>query len=111
VTVNVYPFPAVRPVYACEVVAGVNAVGVGDPVPVIEYDVIVPLGADHATVKPVVVAVPDKAGVPGAFGTVNTVPLVPDPVDAAVPAVPPPLAPLYGVTVIGPYPVLDVSPE
>jgi hypothetical protein len=99
-------------VYACEFVAGVYDVGVGVPVPVIEYDVIVPLGADHAAVKPVVDALPpDTAGVPGAFGTVNTVPLVPDPVDAAVPAVPPPLAPLYGVTVIGPYPVLDVSPE
>ena len=111
VTVNVYPFPAVSPVYACELVAGVYDVGVGDPVPVIEYDVIVPLGADHATVKPVVVAVPDTAGVPGAFGVVYTVPLVPDPVDAAVPAVPVPPAPLYAVTVIGPYPVFAARPE
>lgn len=88
-----------------------NAVGVGFPVPVIVYDVIVPLGADHAAVKPVVVAVPDKAGVPGAFGTVNTVPLVPDPVDAAGPLVPKALAPLNAVTVIGPYPVFGLSPE
>jgi len=87
-------------------------VGVGDPVPVIEYDVIVPLGADHAAVKPVVVAVPpEMLGVPGAFGVVYTVPLVPEPVDAAIPAVPVPPTPLYAVTVIGPYPVFGESPE
>lgn len=98
--------------YACELVAGVNAVGVGDPVPVIEYDEIVPLGADHDAVNPVVVAVPPEIpGAPGAFGVVYTVPLTPVPVDAAGPAVPVPPAPLYAVTVIGPYPVLDARPE
>lgn len=84
----------------------------GDPVPVIEYEVIVPGGADHVTVNVVVVAVPSEiAGTPGALGTVNTVPLVPEPVDAGAPAVPVPPAPLYAVTVIGPYPVFGSSPE
>ena len=87
-------------------------VGVGDPVPVIEYDEIVPPGAVHVAVKPDAVAVPSEiVGAPGAFGTVYTVPLVPDPVDAAGPAVPVPPAALHGVTVIGPYPVPALSPE
>lgn len=98
--------------YACEFVVGVYDVGVGDPVPVIVYDAIVPLGADHVAVNAVVVAVPGEiAGAPGALGTVYTVPLVPDPVDAGVPAVPVPPAPLYAVTVIGPYPVFGERPE
>jgi hypothetical protein len=99
-------------VYACELVAGVYDVGVGDPVPVIEYEAIVPLGAVHVAVNAVEVAVPNEiVGAPGAFGTVYTVPLVPDPVDAAGPAVPVPPAALHGVTVIGPYPVLAARPE
>jgi hypothetical protein len=99
-------------VYACELVAGVYDVGVGDPVPVIEYDAIVPPGAVHVAVNPDVEAVPvEIKGAPGAFGTVYTVPLVPDPVDAASPAVPVPPAPLHAVTVIGPYPVPAARPE
>jgi hypothetical protein len=88
-------------------------VGVGDPVPVIEYEAIVPLGDVHVAVNPVVVAVPPDMliGIPGASGTVYTVPLVPEPVDAGVPAVPVPPTPLYAVTVIGPYPVFGESPE
>jgi len=88
-------------------------VGVGDPVPVIEYEAIVPLGGVHVAVNPVVVAVPPDmmSGIPGASGTVYTVPLVPEPVDAAIPAVPVPPTPLYAVTVIGPYPVFGESPE
>lgn len=87
-------------------------VGVGVPVPVIEYEAIVPLGADHVAVNPVVVAVPpEMLGAPGAFGVVYTVPLVPEPDDAAVPLVPVPPTPLYAVTVIGPYPVFGESPE
>ena len=87
-------------------------VGVGDPVPVIEYEAIVPLGSVHVAVNPVVVAVPGEiVGAPGALGVVYTVPLVPEPVDAGVPAVPVPPTPLYAVTVIGPYPVFGESPE
>lgn len=91
-------------------VAGVNDGGVGVPVPVIEY-VIVPLGAVQKAVNAVVVADPPAVGTPGALGTVNTVPLVPEPVDVGVPAVPVPPAPLYAVTVSGPYPVFGLSPE
>jgi len=46
-------------------------VGVGDPVPVIEYDTIVPLGAVHVAVNAVEVAVPSEiVGTPGGFGVV-----------------------------------------
>ena len=58
------------------------------------------------------VAVPGEiAGAPGALGTVYTVPLVPDPVDAAGPLVPVPPAALHAVTEIGPYPVFGERPE
>ena len=46
----------------------------------------------------------------GAFGTVYTVPLVPDPDDAAGPDVPPALIAEYAVIDIGPYPVFGERP-
>ena len=97
---NVYEVLAERPV----IVSVVPEI-LCDPPPPPVYEVAPPEDPVNVTVAVVVpVAVAER--LVGGFGRVPAVPDV-----AAVPAVPPPLAPLYGVTVIVPYEVFALSPE